>query len=193
MAGERSDLVYLGFDISRPMLREAAARPSRARFMAGDASRAFPCGDRVCGLVFAVDVIHHIEGGRLATFFSEAVRVLMPGGRLVLVTDSEDTLRQRSLTKFFPEILAIELQRYPPLAAPLSPPPPTPAAPPPARRTGSPWRVRPAHCAAAARDRRAARSPCPPTRPAGPPAAAPPRGRPPRASDSRRCPPRSSA
>src|SRR5438128_2522151 len=117
LVAERSDIVYLGFDISRPMLREAAARPSRARFMVGDASQGFPCRDCVCGLVFAVDVIHHIERGRLVTLFSEAVRVLEPRGHLVLVTDSEDSLRQRSLTKFFPEILAIELQRYPPLAA----------------------------------------------------------------------------
>jgi len=43
--------------------------------------------------------------------------VLQPGGRLVLVTDSEDTFRQRSLTTFFPEILSIELQRYPSLAS----------------------------------------------------------------------------
>ena len=115
LSEHRADIVCAGFDISKPMLREAAARPSRARFVVGDASRAFPCRDRVVGLAFAVDVIHHIE--RLATFFVEAARVLAPGGRLVLVTDSEDNLRRRSLTKFFPEILPIELQRYPPVAA----------------------------------------------------------------------------
>jgi SAM-dependent methyltransferase len=109
----RSDVSYVGFDISKPMVREATTRRSRARFVVGDASRAFPFRDRVFGLTFAVDVIHHIEG--LARFFSEAARVLMTGGRLVLVTDSEDTLHQRSLTHFFPEILSIELQRIPPL------------------------------------------------------------------------------
>jgi len=73
LSEHRADIVCAGFDISKPMLREAAARPSRARFVVGDASRAFPCRDRVVGLAFAVDVIHHIE--RLATFFVEAARV----------------------------------------------------------------------------------------------------------------------
>ncbi len=113
LARGRDDVAYVGFDISHPMLREACARRSRAAFLAGDAARSFPCRDDICGLAFAVDVIHHIDG--LATFFAEAARVLLPGGRLVLVTDSEDDIRQRSLTTHFPEILSIELQRYPPL------------------------------------------------------------------------------
>ena len=46
-------------------------------------------------------------------FFEEAHRILVPGGRLAIVTDSEKTLRRRSLTTFFPEILPIELARYP--------------------------------------------------------------------------------
>lgn len=113
LARGRADVAYMGFDISKPMLREARARPSRAVFVAGDAARAFPCRDDVCGLAFAVDVIHHING--LAPFFPEAARVLMPGGRLLIVTDSEENIRQRSLTTHFPEILPIELQRYPAL------------------------------------------------------------------------------
>ncbi len=113
LAEGRVDIVYAGFDISTPMLREAAARPSRAHYLVADGSRAFPIRNRSCDLMFAVDVIHHIDD--LASFFAECARALRPGGRLVLVTDSEDTLRQRSLTKFFPEILSIELQRYPSL------------------------------------------------------------------------------
>jgi hypothetical protein len=38
---------------------------------------------------------------------------LKPGSRLLLVTDSEDDLHNRSLTRFFPESLAHELARYP--------------------------------------------------------------------------------
>ncbi len=111
LAEWRPDLPYVGVDISKPMLREAAKRAPQAHSLAADGSRAFPIRNRSCGLVFAVDVIHHIDN--LATFFAECARVLQPGSRLVLVTDSEETFRQRSLTKFFPEILSIELQRYP--------------------------------------------------------------------------------
>ena len=112
-AERRPDLLYAGVDISKPMLREAAERAPQAHYLAADGSRAFPIGNQSCGLVFAVDVIHHIDN--LATCFFECARVLQPGSRLVLVTDSEETFRQRSLTKFFPEILSIELQRYPSL------------------------------------------------------------------------------
>jgi cyclopropane fatty-acyl-phospholipid synthase-like methyltransferase len=61
-----------------------------------------------------VDVIHHITD--LHAFFSEARRVLQTRGNLLLVTDSEETLRQRSLTRFFPQVMSVELARYPPIA-----------------------------------------------------------------------------
>ena len=111
LAERRRDLVYAGMDISRPMLREAAARASGVHYVAVNGSRALPVRDHTCNLMFAVDVIHHIDD--LGTFFAECARVLLPGGRLIFVTDSEDTFRRRSLTKFFPEILPIELRRYP--------------------------------------------------------------------------------
>jgi SAM-dependent methyltransferase len=111
LAGSRHDLMYAGFDVSGPMLEEGRARESRISFVHGDAAREFPFSDRSFRLAFAVDVIHHIEN--LPTFFQEASRVLVPGGSLVIVTDSADTLRRRSLTRFFPEVLPIELRRYP--------------------------------------------------------------------------------
>jgi SAM-dependent methyltransferase len=115
LADGRRDVSFVAFDLSRPMLREAAARRPRVAFVAGDAARAFPFKDHAFGLAFAVDVVHHIHD--LASFFSEAARVLRPQGHLLLVTDSEETLRQRSLTAFFPETLSIELQRYPSTAS----------------------------------------------------------------------------
>lgn len=111
LAALRSDLVYIGFDISQPMLDVARSRAPTVRFLHGDATEAFPCDDGSCRLVFAVDVLHHLED--LETFFRESRRVLAPDGQLIIVTDSEETLRARSLTKFFPEILALERKRYP--------------------------------------------------------------------------------
>lgn len=114
-AGSRPDLRYAGFDVSRPMLQQGRARESRVSFVCGDASRGFPFPDRSFAFAFAVDVIHHVEN--LPTFFREACRVLVSGGSLVIITDSEDTLRRRSLTRFFPEVLPIELMRYPSIPA----------------------------------------------------------------------------
>lgn len=111
LARLRSDLVYIGFDISPPMLDVARSRAPAVRFLPGDATKTFPCDDNRCRLVFAVDVVHHLEN--LERFFQEARRVLAPDGRLIIVTDSAESMRARSLTKFFPEILALEQKRYP--------------------------------------------------------------------------------
>jgi SAM-dependent methyltransferase len=114
LAEPRSNLVYAGFDLSEAMLREARRRGSRVTFVHGDAAKEFPFPSQSFAVTFAVDVIHHIEDR--PRFFAEAHRVLVPGGHLVIVTDSEDTLKRRSLTFFFPEILAIERTRYPTIA-----------------------------------------------------------------------------
>jgi SAM-dependent methyltransferase len=114
LAEVRPDLSYVGFDLSERMLSEARNRTSGVSFLTGDAAQAFPCRDRVCELAFAVDVVHHITD--LPCFFTESARVLGAGGHLAVVTDSEENMRQRSLTRYFPDILPIELRRYPSLA-----------------------------------------------------------------------------
>lgn len=111
LADKRRDLVCSGFDLSEAMLSGARGRGSSVAFIQGDAAKRFPFPDQTFGLAFAVDVIHHIDD--LSRFFDEAHRILVPGGCLAIVTDSESTLRRRSLTMFFPEILPIELARYP--------------------------------------------------------------------------------
>ena len=113
LAEVRSDLGYVGFDLSRNMLAEARTRTTRVSFLTGDAARAFPFRDRAFALAFAVDVIQHITD--LPRLFAESARVLGPGGHFAVVTDSEENMRQRSLTRYFPEILSIEQRRYPTL------------------------------------------------------------------------------
>jgi SAM-dependent methyltransferase len=49
------------------------------------------------------------------TFFAEIGRVLADGGVFVAATDSEENMQRRSLTHFFPEVLAVEQARYPSL------------------------------------------------------------------------------
>ena len=107
----RPGLRYVGLDLSGPMLHHARARRSPVRFVRADAAVAFPFRDATCALVFAVDVVHHLDS--LPRFFQEVRRVLGSGGRLIIVTDSEQTMRERSLTAYFPDVLAIEQRRYP--------------------------------------------------------------------------------
>jgi SAM-dependent methyltransferase len=108
------DREFVGFDVTEEMLALARRFPSVVRFLHGDAEQRFPLDDASCRLAFAVDVVHHLEAFDI--FFSEAARSLAAGGRLLIVTDSEENIRTRSLTTFFPEVLEIELARYPAIA-----------------------------------------------------------------------------
>lgn len=115
LATSLPDYHYQGFDQSAEMLKVAAAAAPTVTFHQGDAQLHWPLADQSVDLVFNVDVIHYIKD--LPTFFAEARRVLRPGAQLLIATDAEADLRQRSLTLFFPEILAHELARYPAGAA----------------------------------------------------------------------------
>jgi len=71
-----------------------------------------PLPDHGFDLVFCVDVVHHLTDP--AAFFREAQRVLRKAGRLCVVTDSEDVIRERfPLSAYFPETVEAELRRYP--------------------------------------------------------------------------------
>jgi SAM-dependent methyltransferase len=95
------------------MLDQARARPGSASFGPGCAEN-LDFGDASFDLVFSVDVIHHLTDP--ARYFSEAFRVLVPGGRVCTVTDSEWVIRNRCpLAVYFPETVAPELERYPPI------------------------------------------------------------------------------
>ncbi len=102
---------YNAFDISKGMLDVARSRSNTVTFIHGNADTNFPFKPGTIDMAFAVDVIHHITS--LRNFFNEASRVLLKGKKLVLVTDSRKNIRKRSLTKYFPEALKIEFERYP--------------------------------------------------------------------------------
>ncbi|HUD47409.1 MAG TPA: class I SAM-dependent methyltransferase [Candidatus Baltobacteraceae bacterium] len=100
-----------GIDPSEQMLAQAMGRPAPVQLARGRAEElAFP-GESF-DVAFSVDVVHHIADRRKA--FSEAARVLRRGGRLCIVTDSEEILRNRQPQSiYFPETIAVELSRYP--------------------------------------------------------------------------------
>ncbi len=104
-----------GFDPSEGMLCEARGLGGAVSIKQGTAeeiARLYPSGSS--DLVFSVDVIHHV--GNIRAYFSGARDVLKRGGRICTVTDSEAIIRQRRpLSEYWPETVAHELYRYPPV------------------------------------------------------------------------------
>lgn len=100
-----------GFDQSSGMLEEASRKNPGLHLSEGDASTRFPYVDGGFDLVFSVDVIHYIRD--LNRYFGEVMRALLPGGRVVTVTDSESDIQNRTLAIYFPETVENELRRYP--------------------------------------------------------------------------------
>jgi ubiquinone/menaquinone biosynthesis C-methylase UbiE len=110
LAKELPSFDYKAFDISEKMLCFTKARSNLIEFSKGNADESFPYPDNSADLSFAVDVIHHIT--KPDNFFKEVNRTLKLNGSFLLVTDLEENIRKRSLSKYFPEILEIELNRY---------------------------------------------------------------------------------
>ena len=116
----RTGAFCTGVDPSSEMMRRARRqtgwpkdreeRPEVAFIRA--AAEDLPLSDRQFDLVYSVDVIHHLEDRDEAA--REMLRVLQPGGMAMVVTESEDDLRQRTPhVTYFPDIVEVELQRYP--------------------------------------------------------------------------------
>lgn len=102
-----------GFDLSRGMLEEARRKNPGLHLAWGDASKAYPYPAGRFDLCFSVNLIHYLAD--LRVFFEEAFRVVRPGGTVVTVTDSWDDIRRRTMSRYFPESVEIELKRYPPV------------------------------------------------------------------------------
>jgi len=100
-----------GIDPAEAMLAEAQRRLTRAHLSRASAER-MELAPVIFDLVFAVDVVHHVTDRAKA--FSECHRVLRPGGKLCLVTESAEMIRRREPhATYFPDAIKIELARYP--------------------------------------------------------------------------------
>ena len=99
-----------GLEPSGQMLHAARQRATTVSWCQGSAE-SLPFSDGTFDLLYSVDVIHHVQGRE--ALLREGFRVLAGGGWLVTVTDSEQIIRQRILSHYFPESIAPELQRYP--------------------------------------------------------------------------------
>jgi ubiquinone/menaquinone biosynthesis C-methylase UbiE len=102
-----------GVDPSEQMLARARGAAPWESLLHARAEK-LPFDDNSFDLVMSTDVIHHIDNRD--AYFHEAARVLRPGGHIATVTDSHDDIpRRRPLSSHFPETVAIELRRYPPV------------------------------------------------------------------------------
>jgi SAM-dependent methyltransferase len=95
----RRGAVALGVDpapAALPVARRVAEVEGvrSARFVRADGVR-LPLADGSMDLALAADVTEHLDDATLASLLSEAVRVLRPGGRLVLYTPSPTHVFER--------------------------------------------------------------------------------------------------
>jgi SAM-dependent methyltransferase len=102
----------VGVDPSAEMLEQLRARGSDVTTLRNAAER-LDLPDSSFDFVYSVDVIHHVEDRRAA--FAEVARVLRPGALVATATDSEQVIRDRLLSRYFPETVEVELRRYPSL------------------------------------------------------------------------------
>ena len=105
---ERGGKVW-GVDASPQMLAEAQAKETRARFKEA-AGEALPFKDGWFERVVMRLSLHHLDRPRA---LREALRVLVPGGRLVVGTFDPNQFADYWLTRFFPSIARIDGARFP--------------------------------------------------------------------------------
>jgi ubiquinone/menaquinone biosynthesis C-methylase UbiE len=106
----------MGVDAEAKMLDVARAKDGAARveWMKGSAYR-LPVGDGEATLVMMVMVAHLLR--QRVRAFSEARRVLRPGGRLSLWTFTPRHVEEFYLNAYFPSIALIDRPRFPPVKA----------------------------------------------------------------------------
>lgn len=99
-----------GVDPSAGMLAIARGRSKDVSLVLA-AGEALPSAPGRFGLVFLVDVVHHLRD--LSGAIREAFHVLQRGGTICVVTEDEETIEGRLHSKYFPEGMEIEVVRYP--------------------------------------------------------------------------------
>lgn len=100
-----------GLDQSKGMLEKAKMKDNSIHFSLGDAVLLEGFEDESLDIVYMVDVIHHIKD--IGTMFCNIYRVLKKDGMVFIFTDTHERIREERLTsKYFPETVSVELERY---------------------------------------------------------------------------------
>jgi SAM-dependent methyltransferase len=108
---EKLHVQGVGFDVSRELLAEARKKHPDLGLVEGDVGRVFPFQDSVFTLCFCVNLIHFVPDR--VSYYREALRVTRNGGYVVTVTDTEQDIQNRTLSRYFPATVPPELKRYP--------------------------------------------------------------------------------
>jgi SAM-dependent methyltransferase len=98
-----------GVDAAAGMLEQARQKLPLADLRQGVAEELpFPDSSFDAALMFFV--AHHVDRPRA---FAEACRVLVPGGRLLIVTSNPEALPRFWMARLFPSYVAVERARFP--------------------------------------------------------------------------------
>ena len=102
----------IGVDLSPAMLTQAHVRNSHvglgAQYLVS-ASERLPFPTASCDAITSFNAVHHFD---LAKFVSEASRVLIPSGQLVLYTRTPEQNRSTIWGRYFPEFATRESKLY---------------------------------------------------------------------------------
>jgi len=111
LISEHPDCNFFGVDISKGMIRFASVRCPDGHWTLADLDKELPLKAESFRLAFSVNVMHHLTNHRL--LFQQLYRVLKKGGVALIFTDSDEDIRARSQSEYFPETLDFNLARYP--------------------------------------------------------------------------------
>ncbi len=111
MMKEHPDCKFFGVDVSKGMIGYASVRCPEGHWALADLDRELPYRTATFHLSFSVNVMHHLANHRL--LFEQLHRVLKRSGTALIFTDSDQDIRARSQSEYFPETLDFNLARYP--------------------------------------------------------------------------------
>lgn len=88
---EQTTIDYHGFDLSRNLIESARQKYPEFSFRVGDARR-LPYQDSLFDSVWLIALLHHLPEAAAARVLSEAVRVVKPGGRIIITVWQPDRI-----------------------------------------------------------------------------------------------------
>jgi ubiquinone/menaquinone biosynthesis C-methylase UbiE len=106
----RHGCAVVGVDPSSEMLAVARAKHGRSVRFEQARAEELPFADGSFDRAIMVSVVHHLDALKA---FAEVHRVLAPGGRLVISNPDPEGFAAMWLMRWFPELLARELARFP--------------------------------------------------------------------------------
>ena len=106
----RTGCTVVGFDPSIGMLKQAREKTPDFIIIQSVAEH-MPFRGRICDLVYAAQVWHHVRGRQEAA--SECGRILKKGGTKIAHTIGHTQLNSKIVFQFFPEIKQGQLDAYP--------------------------------------------------------------------------------